>query len=111
MNKLQKIILYPLISTIVSLASVGWYGLFWEKRQPKEQMSGRIKLIEPYQNHNDLHWSSNGYRIFIEGEDRPIDFPRKNWDDTVREGDSVDLIVRRSFFGDELDGLSIDDHK
>jgi hypothetical protein len=98
------------------LICLGAYARIWEERQPKQYVSkAEVRSIEKYRYTNDLHWSSRGYRVNIVGEDKAIDFSSKNWDNTVEVGDNIDAVVRRSFpwFGlkDELDGLSIDDHK
>ena len=113
-ENIKKYTVGGIITTFAGLTALGGYARIWEYRQPNQPIkNARVLSIEPYSSHNDLHWTSRGYRIRIDGEDRVIDFPTKNWDDTVREGDSVDLIVRRSFplFGDELDGIQINDHK
>jgi hypothetical protein len=93
---------------------LGAFARIWEWQQPKQHISGaKIISIEPYSFHSDLHWTSQGYRIQVEGEERVIDFPSKHWDDTVEENNTVEMTVRKSFFlfGNELDGLHIDDHK
>lgn len=103
-----------ILTAFAGLTVLGVYAKTWEYRQPKQPIeNARVLSIEPRSSTNDLHWTSKGYRLQIEGENRVIDFPVKNWDDTVKEGDSVDLVVRRSFplFGNELDGIQIDDHK
>ena len=38
-----------------------------------------IQSIEPYIYSNDIHWSLRGYRIYIVGENKAIDFSLKNW--------------------------------
>jgi hypothetical protein len=115
MENIRKSIgVYATIGTFVGLASFLGYARIWEYRQPKQEIRNAIVTdIKPYYYRNELHWSTSGNRIFIESEKRPIDFPSDNWDKTVEKGDSVDLVVRRSFplFGDELDGIHIDDHK
>lgn len=98
------------------LVFLGAYARIWEVRQPKRHISNKIvRSFEPYSSTNELHWSFRGFKVYIVGESRPIDFPLKNWDNSVQEGDTVDLVVRHSYewFGskDELDGLHIDDHK
>ena len=108
-----KIVNYAVIAVLVGVSAFGGYTKYWESRQPKQIINSAIvREIEPYYNSGgDLHWSSSGNRILIEGENRPINFPEKNWDNTVQESDTIDLIIRRSYFGNELDGLKIDDHK
>ncbi len=104
---------FTVCATVMAFAS---YIHHWENSQPKiELQQAQVQRIESYDHHNDLHMTSRGRRVYIQGEERPIDFPLKNWDDTVKDGDTVDMVTRRSFpwFGtkDELDGISIDDHK
>lgn len=94
--------------------ALGAYARIWEYRQPEQLIeNARVISIEPYSAHNDMHWTFRGYRIRVYGKDVAIDFPLKNWDDTVAVGDSIDLVVRKNFplFGSELDGISLDDHK
>lgn len=113
-ENVERYVLTGVVIVGAGLLALGAYARIWEYRQPRQQIErARVLSIEPYSAHNDLHWTSEGYRIRINGEGRVIDFPVKNWDDSVREGDSVDLVVRRSFplFGNELDGIQIDDHK
>ena len=89
------------------------YARIWEYRQPTEEIKNTIvREIRPYYVRSEMG-SFRGNKLYIEGEDRFIDFPSGKWDKTVKTGDSVDLVVRRSFplFGDELDGIHIDDHK
>jgi hypothetical protein len=36
-----------------------------------------------------------------------VDFPARRWDSSIEVGDVADAVVRRSFFGDQYDGLAI----
>lgn len=108
------------IAGLVAVVGIVGGPRYWESRQLKQEIEGAVvRHIEPYPYNThggDLHWSLRGNRIFIEGENRVIDFPQSRWDETVQEGDSVDLIVRQSFpwggLANELDGLYINnDHK
>ena len=104
------------ISVIFSgclLALVGGYARIWESRQPVRNVNyAVIQSVTSYNRDSDLHWSSQGYRIYIKGESRAIDFPINNWHTSVGIGDTVNLILRPSFtwFGmkNELDGLKIE---
>ena len=116
MNKIQQYAIYGLIILVGIFVCFGASAKIWEVVQPKQYVLGaKVHSIEPYIYTNDIHWSLRGYRIYIVGENKAIDFSLKNWDSTVQKGDVVDTLVRRSFpwfgFKDELDGLSIDDHK
>ena len=114
-KRIRYVIYGLLMVSLMGMLVIVVYARIWERMQPSQEINGAIvRSIKPYHHGGgDLHWTTRGNRIYIEGEDRPIDFPSKNWDDTVKEGDVVDLVVRKSFplFKDELDGLSIDDHK
>jgi hypothetical protein len=35
------------------------------------------------------------------------DYPARRWDDTVAVGDTINAVIRNSFFGDEYDGLQV----
>ena len=112
MRKSQQLVIYVIIALSGILFSLGAYARIWEALQPEQHLSNmKISSIEQYVSSSDLHWSSRGYRFYVVGERRPIDFPLKNWDNTVQIGDTVALVVKCSFtwFGlkDELDGLSI----
>ena len=110
MDKINRYLTVGLLCFIGGLFALGMYAKIWEGQQPKQQIPrAKVVSIKPYSLDNDLHWSSKGYRTHIEGEDRVIDFPSKHWDETVREGDTVAMTVRKSFplFGNELDGLHI----
>jgi hypothetical protein len=113
MKKLKKIryIVCGLTAVLLGIITLGVYARIWEWTQPRQEIEKAVvSSIEPYYHSGgDLHWSSRGNRIYIQGENRPIDFPSKNWNNTVREGDTINLIVKKSFplFGDELDGLNI----
>lgn len=87
----------------------GVYVKIWEWRQEKFELKNvLIKIIIPYYaSGGDLHWSFKGFRIYVDSDNRPIDFPEKNWNSTIQIGDSVIIIARKSFFFDELDGLNI----
>ena len=114
MNKVQQYTTLGLFCFGAVIIALCAFAKIWEWQQPKQHIShAKVLSIEPYSSHNDLHWTSRGYRIQVEGEAKVIDFPSKHWDDTVREKDTVEMVVRASFplFGKELDGLSIDDHK
>jgi hypothetical protein len=110
MGEAQKYLTLGLCFLVVAMLLLGMYAKMWEWQQPKQQvLHAKVLSIKPYSSDNDLHWTSKGFRIQLEGEERVVDFPLKYWDKTVREGDSVTMTVRKSFplFGNELDGLSI----
>ena len=98
-----------LVAAIVSMAVIGLYARVWELRQPDIVWEGvHVVKILPYRKGGgDLHWSFNGRRVYVQEDERLIDFPMKRWNSDIRVGDSVRITVRKSFFGDELDGLEI----
>ena len=113
----KKHVGYAVIILLSALFVLGAFSRVWEFFQKKQYIQGAIvREIVPYSfKGGDLHWSYKGNRLYIVGESRIIDFPLKNWDNTVREGDSVNLVIRKSFpwFGlaNEFDGIEIDDNK
>lgn len=113
-NNSAKLYFGAMFALVGGIAALGLYARIWEGMQPEETInSAKVLSIEPYNRSNDLHWSSRGNRLRIVGGDRVIDFPRSRWDSSVQVGDTIDLVVRRSFplFGDELDGREINDYK
>jgi hypothetical protein len=113
MDRVQKYAI-GVVCVASALLALSAYGRIWEHRQKKQPIyQAEVVSIEPYSSHNDLHLSSAGKRIRIKGEDAVIDFSSKDWDKTVKRGDSVDLEVRRRFplFEDGLEGITINDHK
>ncbi len=98
-----------LLVVFLAIAAVGLYARIWEMRQPEFLLpSVHVTKILPYrQGGGDLHWSLNGRRVYIQEDQRLIDFPMKKWNRDIQVGDTVTITVRRSFFGNELDGLNI----
>ena len=100
---------------IASLVVIGlsffMYSRSWESKQEKITLNNPVVTSINRYRGGDVHWNLNGVRVLIEGEEKPIDFPSRNWDYEIAEGDTLDsLVVRDSFpwFGlfEELDGLS-----
>jgi hypothetical protein len=91
------------------LAGFTW---LWEWRQPRSELAGVTvtSAVSYYERGGDIGWSRNGARVRFEGVDGTVDFLARHWDRTVRVGDSVDAVIRRSFFGGEYDGLAITRH-
>ncbi|MFH0983087.1 MAG: hypothetical protein V2A79_16330 [Planctomycetota bacterium] len=95
-----------------ALAVVAFLGFarVWEWRQPREQLEAvQAVSVVPYHGPagGRLHWSWRGMRVHFEGRDPPVDYPANVWDGSVTEGATVDAVIRRSFFGNEYDGLRI----
>lgn len=97
------------VSIALALMTVGGVARVWEWRQPQVQLTGvTVEAVVPYyQSGGDLHWSIRGTRVQLQGLDGPVDFPEKQWNASIRAGDLADAVIRRSFFGDEYDGLEI----
>lgn len=97
------------------LAGLIGSGMLWELRQPKQKVeNAKVESINYYyRNGGDLHNPIARYEVSVEGVSKQINFPVKYWDPTVKEGDVVDVIYRKSFplFGGKLDGFEIDDHE
>lgn len=98
-----------LIGFSIIIFILGVYIRIWEWRQEKFELKNvTIVRILPYHSGGgDLHWSFKGFRVYVDSDNRPIDFPEKNWDSIIQIGDRVVIIARKSFFFDELDGLNI----
>jgi hypothetical protein len=86
------------------------YALHWEQKTEKAIPNAKIVSLQQYKR---LGYKviKKGYTIHIEGQDKPIEVPLCNWDNTVKKGDTVDLVVRREFLSDRVQAISIDDHK
>jgi hypothetical protein len=99
-----------LIVTSVLAACVLWgVARAWEWSQPELELEGvEVAWITPYQGlGGDLHWGSGGVRVRFEGQDGVVDYPARRWDEKVAVGDTINAVIRSSFFGDEYDGLQI----
>jgi hypothetical protein len=93
--------------------ALGVYAQLWECQQPTRAITNVIVRDCPsYYTKGELHWSFHGKRLYLDGE-KAIDFSSSEWDDSIKIGDSVDVVVRKSFplSGDTLDGMSITRHK
>ena len=86
------------------------YIHIWEYNQPKKVLKNVtiFKIVKYYYSGGDLHWGYRGFRVYIANDHRPIDFPIRNWNNSIKINTRATLIVRESFFGEELDGLSIE---
>jgi hypothetical protein len=98
-----------LVSGVLALMTVGGVARLWEWRQPLVELRAvTVEALAPYYHSGgDLHWSIRGTRVRLEGLEGPVDFPARRWDASIRVGDVADAVVRRSFFGNEYDGLEI----
>lgn len=98
------------------LVFLGVCGRLWEGMQTEEEILGKpVVSIEYFYWTGDVGWGARGYRIHVGKIDVPIVFPLKNWDNSVKVGDRVDLVVRKKFswFGlfNEFKGISINHHR
>jgi len=112
-----------LCAIILTILGITIGPSIWENSQSVLRLN--YVIIESEEDYKsgggDLHWSSKGKRIYLQGLDKPIDFPLNKWykteddtlavKDTLAVGDTVNVIIRKScpYFGlfDEYDGLSI----
>jgi hypothetical protein len=98
-----------------ALAAAVLLGLFahvWEWRQPRLELTGMtIAAASPYYHPGgDLGWSRSGARVRLETVEGTVDFLARRWDGDLRVGDTVNVVIRRSFFGHEYDGLAVSRH-
>ncbi len=94
----------------VLMASALWgFARAWEWRQPELALTGvKVASITPYDClGGDLFWRSRCVRVRFEGQEGVVDYPASRWDQSVAVGDTIDAVVRSSFFGDEYDGLEV----
>jgi len=112
---IQKYMFGGVITVCVGMAVLGTYARVWEYKQPNQLIEkARIESVERFTVDNDLHFNVHDvYRIKINHDNRAVYFHADKWDETVKEGDLVDIVAKRSFplFEEELDGLHITDHK
>jgi hypothetical protein len=105
---------YLIIGTFSAVTLFGAYGKFWEYKQPERTIkAAKILSIKPYVYRNEILPTSFGNIVKTDKEDAPIDFKIDKWNKNVKEGDEINLVVKKKFspfgvFGDELDGLKIE---
>jgi len=100
------------LAAVICLAGLLGVARVWEWRQPEVHLEAvTVSSVTPYyQSGGDLHWSLGGTRVYLNGDEvpaGPIDYPEDAWNQTVETHDEVDVVIRRSFFGDEWDGRAI----
>ncbi len=95
---------------VAGAVAVGGWARLWEWRQPViEVRSATVTSVVPYYRSGfQLHWGLRGRRVRVDALDGPVDFPVRLWDDAVHVGDTVNARVRRSFFGNEYDGIAVE---
>jgi hypothetical protein len=98
-----------LVASVLLACAVGVFARVWEWRQPELELDGvTVTSITPYSRlGGELHWRSRGVRVRFEGRDGVVDYPAGRWDESVTVGDTIDAVIRSSFFGDEYDGLRV----
>ncbi|MDH3745936.1 MAG: hypothetical protein OES47_12620 [Acidobacteriota bacterium] len=97
------------VGIVTAALLLGAFARLWEWRQPQLEHAGVTvsKTVGYYSSGGDIHWSRKGMRVHLDGVDGVVDFPARHWDPSVQEGDTVDVVIRRSFFGNQYDGLAI----
>jgi len=97
------------VSAVLVLIMIGGLARIWESRQPQVELKAvTVEAVTPYyRSGGDLHWGIRGKRVQLQGVKGPVDFPARRWDSSIEVGDVADAVVRRSFFGDQYDGLEI----
>ena len=102
------------VAFYTGLFAFGAYVGNWEKSQPKYQMSNvRVSSIKRSTFYNDLHIGIfEQYRVKTDDK-KTIYFPTDKWDETVKEGDLVDMVVKRNYplLEESFDGEYITDYK
>jgi hypothetical protein len=98
-----------LATSVLLACAVGGFARVWEWRQPELALDGvKVASITPYSRlGGGLHWRWRGVHVCFEGQDGVVDYPAARWDESVTVGDTIDAVIRNSFFGDEYDGLQI----
>ncbi len=98
-----------LVASVLLAGAVAGFARLWEWRQPKLELEAvRVASITPYAClGNDLDGWLRGVRVRFEGQDGVVDYPARRWDESVKVDDTIDAVIRNSFFGDEYDGLEI----
>ncbi|HLC50240.1 MAG TPA: hypothetical protein VJI97_02325 [Candidatus Nanoarchaeia archaeon] len=102
------------IAGLTSLTAAEAYSRVWEHNQPQQEIKGAIVTnITPYNHTSEITPPSSGYKIKINKDTSQITFEAKDWDKTVKVGDSIDLVVKRLHWlhNGGFDGIKIDDHK
>jgi hypothetical protein len=87
----------------------------WEYKQPVREFKGaNVTDVQFYGGRNEFGLDP-WYQVRVEESKKPINFSWEDWDPTVKTGDKVDIAAKPRIpvpvFGDDLTGISIDDHK
>jgi len=108
-NPLRWAVGTGVVTSVMAACVLGGIAHVWEWNQPELQLDGvKVASIVPYQRlAGDLHWRSRGFHVRFEGQDGVVDYPAGRWDEKVTVGDTINAVIRSSFFGDEYDGLRI----
>ena len=110
-NKANRIIREGIGVSLTLALGAGAYAAVCDEREPNiEVRNAAVASIEPYCCFLAYEGPTKGYHVWISGRNQVISFPSTKWDESVRVGDSVDLVVREYFLGG-IEGISIDDHK
>jgi hypothetical protein len=108
-NPLRWAVGTAVATSVLVACLLGGVARLWEWNQPELALEGvRVASITPYDRlGGDLHWRSRGVRVRFEGQEGVVDYPARRWDEKVTVGDTIDAVIRSSFFGAEYDGLQI----
>ncbi len=108
-NPLRWAVGTVVVASVLAACLLGGLSRVWEWSQPELELEGvKVASITPYQRlGGDLQRGSRGVRVRFEGQEGVVDYPARRWDEDVTVGDTVDAVIRSSFFGDEYDGLQI----
>jgi hypothetical protein len=99
-----------LAAVVMSVAVYVGFGLTWQWAQPGVRLDG-AQVISIFPNHvaggRDASLARFDRRVRFSGHGGDVQYPARRWDDSVRSGDTVDAVIRRSFFHHGYDGLSV----
>ena len=94
---LNRIDNYSTVAMTLALIAAAAVHHTWEYCQAERTISDvELISIRPYSISSEVGWSWRGNYVKVEGEELSIKFPG-NLDDTLRPGDTVDVVVRESF--------------
>jgi len=110
-NKASRIISASIgVGLMLGLASLSYAAVLDERQPEVEVRNARVVSIDSYCCFFGYDGPSRGYKVEIYGNSRPVEFPVYRWDESVRVGDSVDLVVKDHILGG-IEGISVDEHK
>ena len=98
-----------LVVSLLGALFVAGVARIWEWRQPPQTVESAVieSAVPNCGPLGDLGLVSCETRARITGLEGEIEFSASRWDPSIAEGDTVRVVVRRSAFGADYDGLEI----